>query len=400
MVLSSFGHTLLASAAFAALLSSAACSTNETVTPIGTGGGGGGSTNPSGGGGGGGGGPPKLPTDLDPGWNEIAPGGKTICSRGSDYAYFVRPGKVNKLIVDFIGGGACWNELTCSVAGATFSESVDDIRERIQTGAPAGIYDHERDENPFKDWYHVVIPYCTGDIHWGDAVKTYGEGLPTEVTINHKGAVNSRAVLDWVYENFSAPEDILVTGCSAGSYGSAMWAPHIMNHYPKARVTQFGDSGAGVITDEFFQDSFPSWNAGQAFPSFIPALDPARVDIEGLELADLYAGVGDFFPKNRVSQYNTAFDDNQTLYFTFMGGSGADEWSERMFASMARIQRSTKNFASLVPTGEQHFIVLFDNFYTVNVEGKLLTDWIHELLGETVPDSEACTGDPCHDPTP
>ena len=53
-------------------------------------------------------------------WHAIEPGGDTICSRGQPWAFFFRPGVVNKLVVEFQGGGACWNYPTCSVADMIF----------------------------------------------------------------------------------------------------------------------------------------------------------------------------------------------------------------------------------------------------------------------------------------
>ena len=196
--------------------------------------------------------PPSVPDDLNEGWNEFLPGGDSICSRGTDFAYFVRKGTVNKVVIDFIGGGACWNQQTCSIADAIFNPDVENVRNAIEAGIPFGYYDTSKEDNPFRDWYHVVIPYCTGDIHWGDNVQTYGSGAD-ELTIHHKGAVNTRAVLDWVYDSFSAPEQVFVTGCSAGSYGSVMWAPHIAEQYPDSKIIQFGDSGAGIIHAVLFR---------------------------------------------------------------------------------------------------------------------------------------------------
>ena len=40
-------------------------------------------------------------------WHAVEPGGDTICSRGQPWAFFFRPGVVNKLVVEFQGGGAC-----------------------------------------------------------------------------------------------------------------------------------------------------------------------------------------------------------------------------------------------------------------------------------------------------
>jgi Pectinacetylesterase len=244
-----------------------------------------------------------------------------------------------------------------------------------------------------------VVPYCTGDVHWGNAVQTYNPGKD-QVVINHKGAVNSRAVLDWVYANFEAPEQILVTGCSAGSYGSALWSAFVMQHYPESQVFQFGDSGAGIITEEFFQDSFPSWQAEDAFPAFIPELDPKKVDILTTALPDLYAGIANFFPDQWLSQYNTTFDENQFFYYSVMGGGSVEEWSQQMQDSIAEIEKRSPNFAAFIAPGEQHCIVPYDNFYTVQADGVLLVDWLAQMLADGSVDSVKCQGVECDAQTP
>jgi hypothetical protein len=345
---------------------------------------------------------PALPKGLSAGWNEIDPGGATTCALGAPYAFWVRPGTVNRLVIDFQGGGACWDAFTCGVAAgndAICTQTVDSTRMRIASGASAGIYNHDRADNPFKDWYHVIVPYCTCDIHWGDNAATY-DSAQGSITIQHRGAVNTRAVLDWVYGNFGGPEQIVVTGCSAGSYGSIGWSAHVADHYKKIPVVQFGDSGAGVITASFFQDSFPSWNAQAAFPSWIPALDPSRVDIQSLSLADLYVGIAGYYPQHRFSQYDTDTDENQTFYFSAMGGGGADQWSQMMRASITDIQGRAPNFASFIAPGNQHCIIPYDNFYTVNVAGRRLLDWLTDMLASKPVERVACGGDGCAGPTP
>ncbi len=380
------------------LLFTAAC--GGEIEADGGGGAGEGGAGSGAGGSGGAGGESLVPTDLEPGWNEFLPGGDTICSRGSEYAYWVRPGTVNKVVIDFIGGGACWNAATCGVADAIFEDSVESVRQAVADDQPNGFYDHENADNPFADWYHVIIPYCTGDIHWGDSVTVYNEGAANEVTINHKGSVNSRAVLEYVFESFKAPEQILVTGCSAGSYGAALWSAHVMEHYPEAEVFQFGDSGAGIITSTFFSESFPSWNAEQAFPAFIPELDPAQVDIEGMALPDLYAGVANHFPEQWMSQYSTIRDENQYFYYSVMGGGPIDEWTAEMLASIEEIEGRADNFASFIPAGEQHCILPYDNFYTVTANGVKLTDWLRDRVNGTAVTSAKCVGTECDGDTP
>ncbi|MFP6685509.1 MAG: pectin acetylesterase-family hydrolase, partial [Polyangiaceae bacterium] len=277
---------------------------------------------------------------------------------------------------------------------AIFQPDIEQVKAVVQANVAVGYYDTANEANPFRDWYHVVIPYCTGDIHWGDNVATYGRG-DSEITIHHKGAVNSRAVLDWVYGNFREPDQIFMTGCSAGSYGSAMWAPHVIQHYPLSTVVQFGDSGAGVITKDFFEESFPSWKADSAFPTWIDSLDPTKVNLLDLELADLYIGMANHYPDNNFSQYNTSFDENQVFYFQTMGGGDKTEWSKQMHTSIERIEANTDNFGAFIAAGEQHCILHFPNFYTVDAGGKKLVDWLSDML-ESAPTSsmkcESCDG--------
>ena len=317
-------------------------------------------------------------------WTAIEPGGETTCARGGTFRFFVRGGTVNKLVITFDGGGACWNSATCSLADAIFSPTAE--TELPDPGEGAG--DNSNPENPFKDWYQVFIPYCTGDIHWGDNVKTYdAEGGNPAVTIRHKGRTNTLAVLDWVYERFEQPESILVTGMSAGSYGSIGWAPHVMKHYPKSFVAQFGDSGAGVITDTFFEDSFPAWNAEGILPDWIEGLD---VPLSELSLEDFYIAAANYYPENAFSQYNTDNDENQRFYYTAMGGKDED-WSPKMHEKIAAIVAGAPTFRSYIAGGDKHVIIPYPEFYTYQVDGVRIRDWLADLADGKPVETIACT---------
>jgi len=80
---------------------------------------------------------PAVPT-LAAGWTKIEPGGDTTCSQGAPYFYWVHPGTVNRLVVYFSGGGACWNDFTCSDPGAYYFDTADDSGDPDQA---AGIFD-------------------------------------------------------------------------------------------------------------------------------------------------------------------------------------------------------------------------------------------------------------------
>jgi len=325
---------------------------------------------------------PETP-DLVAGWTKIEPGGDTICSRGTPYAYFVHPGTVNRLVVYFQGGGACWSHATCSLKGLAKETAGDSDN---PGRAAEGIFDLDNPDNPFKDWAFVFIPYCTGDVHWGDNTHTYTSG-DEDVVIHHKGFVNVSTVLDWIEDNFEEPEKIFVSGCSAGSYGSIMGAAHIHELHPDVPLYQLGDSGAGVSTEDFVQDSFPNWNATENIPDWIPAPDGSWDEVSSL--ADLYIPVANYYPDDRWSQYNTAHDQIQTLMYRGMGGR--DDWGELMLASIQEIQDNAPNFHSYTAPGAIHCITGDDIFYTREVEGVGFVDWVDAMINDEAWDDVMCT---------
>jgi hypothetical protein len=332
---------------------------------------------------------PTFP-DLPKGWSVIETGGETICSRGSKYLFLVRKGTVNRIVIDFMGGGACWNEQTCSFADSIFNENLDLFENAGGDVDLDGIYDSSDQANPFKDWYHIVVPYCTGDIHWGNSVVDYGQAAGT---IHHKGAVNTRAVLDWIDDQFAAPEKIFVTGCSAGAYGSIGWAPHIIEQFPTAKITQMGDSGVGIITENFFKDSFPKWNAWEMMPGWIDALNLTQEELFELGLEDVYIRVAAHYPDLTFSQFTTAFDQTQVIYYQAMGGGSAQEWSEKMMLSIDKAKENSPNFRSYIGPGNQHCIVPYANFYTMESAETVFSDWVTDIVNDEPVEHVQC--DPC-----
>lgn len=346
---------------------------------------------------------PPPPYDVMPDWSElpagewteINPGWNTTCSRGQEWGFFVRPGDPTKLVVEFQGGGACWDFGTCSVADAIFKDNIDDVRLAVMAGVYSGIYDQTNADNPIQGWTHVFVPYCTGDIHWGDSEVMYEKEGVAPFNLNHKGANNARSMLYWLSQQAEvAPERIFVTGCSAGSYGSVGWAPYLMKAYSDARVVQMGDCGAGIITDNFLADSFPTWNAEAMLPAWIPELAPGTVDIQTLQLHDLYRLIGNHHSEQMISQYNTISDGTQVTYYRYMGAAeGADaeaEWTAGMRDSIKRISDSTENFRYFIAGGDEHCILQSPRFYEVSEGGTRLVDWISEMIDDNAPGNYAC----------
>ncbi|MEM9488710.1 MAG: pectin acetylesterase-family hydrolase, partial [Myxococcota bacterium] len=338
--------------------------------------------------------PEGLPSlaELTEGWNEIKPGGDTICADGSEYSFFVRPGTTDQLLIEFSGGGACWDATTCSMPAMFYTDSLTGVREYLVDApeALAGFVGYQSEDNPFRDWTHVYVPYCTGDIHWGNSVTTYVEGSSDEITVNHRGAVNVRAILDWLRDDSElTASDVTVTGCSAGSYGSILWTPAVAELYSTARVTQHGDAGIGIVTESWILDSFAAWDSAGAFPAQIPALDPSQVDITTLSLTDIYIAIADYYSEIPLSQYTAEVDGVQQLFYLAMGGS-VDEWSSQMKTSLSDIEAAVDNFHSYIAPGATHCIIPSDDAFSLQVDGISYIDWLQNQINREPVDSVTC----------
>lgn len=333
--------------------------------------------------------------DID-GWIEYPTGGDTLCARGEPYSFFVKPGTSDKVIIDFIGGGACWDAETCDVDTATFTDSVEALREQARSGLQ-GVYDKNNPANPYAGWTHVVVPYCTGDVHWGKSDETYTRANGTTFVIHHRGSINAQAVIDWVKTNYPAPGQVLVTGCSAGSYGSVYYTPHIREAFPNAALRQFGDSGVGIMTPEFREEGLPRWNISAAAPRWIPDLDPARIDYKTLTLTEYYRRAAAYYPDVQFSQYNTAFDFIQRIFYYRMGGD-PDYWSGQMYDSVAGIHATTPNFRSYVGPGNAHCATVDNDFYNVTSNGVMLNTWLTNYAQGRDPGNVACQNAECGEP--
>lgn len=119
-------------------------------------------------------------------------------------------------VIFFQGGGACWNALTCAVQPGNLRPMGDDpLATWMSDGehAQSGIFDRDDPTNPLRDASYVVIPYCTGDLHLGNAVAGYG--------VHHVGYANVAAALTRIVPTFRHAPRVVVAGFSAGGVGAA-----------------------------------------------------------------------------------------------------------------------------------------------------------------------------------
>ena len=202
------------------------------------------------------------------------------------------------------------------------------------------------------------MPYCTGDFHTGDRVVTWDVEGGGQATMRFKGATNARAVLNWTFATFRAPESVFVSGCSAGAVGSMYHAPAIMRRYAGVPVTQMGDSAGEYRGD--LERVLTAWGVNAA-------------SFEGL-----YAQAALNNPRHLFAELNTADDETQ-LFFQQLMGSDLHSQRDILLGNLLSVHTQAANFRSYTAPGNLHCVTLFNDFYSMDIGGTRLRDWVASL---------------------
>jgi hypothetical protein len=295
-----------------------------------------------------------------PGWQRIEPGGRTSCARGGKFAFWLRRADPKRVVVYFQGGGGCFNVQTCAPGSDWFDDSVEFLDDPTFQG---GMFDFTDKRNPFRGWSFLYVPSCTGDVHIGDAVARYGQ-----TKIRHRGWPNARAALARAFREFSSPETVLVTGCSAGSVGSAFHVPAVLQRWPQAKVTQVGDSLAYLFHRPI---SLVGWGAHARFPGFF------RIGNRRFTMAEYVRALAKRYPTRTFARFNYASDDVQERFYAAVGGKPAD-FEPRLRRTEEQLKR-IRNYRSYLACGGDHCVTPVGRFYSLKVDGVRFRDWIQHL---------------------
>lgn len=338
------------------------------------------------------------------------------------FHFYFQKGKKDKLVFFFNGGGACWNDHTCITslkAGdrPTYNPSL--LTEN--TPDSSGILSATREDNPFKDWSKVFIPYCTGDIHIGSKNSVYTDllGLVTgtpgaQVMVQHRGFDNFLAVRDWVKNKVKAKKvkSLIVSGSSAGGYGATLNFPYLQEAFPKADATLISDGSAAIVTQGFLDTVFSTdspWGVENTISQEINEFD--QLDNFQAETFNetLLTGLANSDKKVKIAQYTTAWDAVQVQFLNIMKNPNNPtqwanipaatfcEWNARMVESFS-LTASANNYRHYIGQGMVH-TALTDAFmpeiyYTEASGGILFTEWLEDLTDDDHHsnwDNQACT---------
>ncbi len=286
------------------------------------------------------------------------------------------------------GGGVCFDATSCANANtpSTGERAGPDYDPNIEGENPAsegGMFDFARADNPFRDYSFIYVPLCTADSHLGNLTREYSPKL----TVEHKGFVNSTAALNYLAEHYPNATQVVVVGKTAGSVAAPIYGGLIADLLPNAQITVFGaQSGAFPDDPDLNAKIDEVWGAFDNMPDW-------EVN-EGLTARDwgarrfwIQAGLHD--PDIVMARFDYAFDPHAVEALKYLSVSGIDPSNTLAVidSNEAAIEAAGVVLHSYTAPGQGHGILEFETFYTMEVNGVKLVDWIKALIaGEPLDD--------------
>ena len=291
------------------------------------------------------------------------------CADGSGTGLGVSRGG-SEVLLYLSPGGACWGAV-CDASRGPFGAAELSFAETFVL--PGSIVDRKLAGNPFSGFTLVVVPYCTGDVHAGDAVQTYGS-----TTWRHRGHRNLDAALAWIEANLPRPTRVVVSGSSAGGFGSLLAYDLVRSQWPE------GSSPA--VTVGLLDDSGPTF--GPSAPK-MPALTAAWWDAWGLDstvtplcpgcksdLSQIWPVLSGKYPHDLLALLSTTED---ATISGFLGGMSGPDFQSALESLAATIEAlPAGNAKTFRTTGTGHAMLLSPGSYRTS-SSKGLLDWLDPI---------------------
>lgn len=194
--------------------------------------------------------------------------GNAVSSDGSKWQGYFRKGSENRVVLYFYGGGFSVNDYTAArsmdVEGGFYNPRLNPgLNVMTYAIRKWGIGSSEED-NILKDWTFIGVPYCNGDFHSGTSDKEYTALDGSTKTIHYQGYSNYRRLVAEAFKYIDAsPDQLLITGSSAGGFGAALLADDAIELFNNPQdVTVLVDSSL-LITEDWHNIMVNVWHSPQ-----------------------------------------------------------------------------------------------------------------------------------------
>jgi hypothetical protein len=334
------------------------------------------------------------------------------CGDSEDFSFAYSKGSTEGLVIEFEGGGICYDKETCLTKIGTRCVSNKISRFFAPTSVDyylsSGVHNRSEPRNPFGNFSHVYIPYCTCDFHVGTNAVSFDEpasgsgpdsiyvvrpdGTTVNFTVTPAGARprpgegfhfngyrNFRYVMQWIDANLGSalglrgdPSKVIVAGCSAGAFGTTFLQDRVFDRFARAQHVSLADSAFGSIA--YLPINLWSNVSDPDNMAYTPRVQEF-LEVQNFrplktrDLGDVQAAVAKAYPKAQLATFAWLDDkviNDQPGLLLQVNGSQAN---------------ATCNLKFFVAAGEKHCIVGGSSFFTTALQdGSLLVDNVARLV--------------------
>ncbi|MBL9007683.1 MAG: esterase [Myxococcales bacterium] len=294
----------------------------------------------------------------------------SACDEGTTTGIGVNWNGSKNLLFFLMGGGACWDYLSCAVLNTSTHGPYGKAQFEAQRGGLADSILSRSPDNPFADYNMVFVPYCTGDVHAGDAVQTY-EGLGKKKVVHHKGRPNLVAFLKRVAATLPEPEKVVLSGSSAGGFGAASSYDLVHSYFPENRVYLVDDSGPVFIETGIPKDLrdkwYASWNLKATF-------GPLCANCQS-DLSDMINILATKYPTERMALLSYTEDK---VIRGFFGAQQPQVFKNNLYDLADKRIAPRSRFKYYFVTGDSHTFLGSPGKTTA--QGVRLLDWLKQQV--------------------
>src|SRR5664279_198363 len=241
----------------------------------------------------------------------------TLCGNNSQYKFWTNFSNTSdNLVVVLEPGGACWDFDSCTgVTGVMGAANPNGLPDDHYNLAPfiSPFLNRGDDTSPSIDWNYVYVPYCTGDVHTGNATADYENDDGTDgVVFHHDGHSDMEKITAWVDSQFTHVPKMLVTGCSAGGVGALVNYHMLRNGVHAADKGYLLDDSGPVFPSSGYsgmmhQKIRSAWNLDSLADQM-----PSGLDFT--DMGSINTALADEFPNDRLATTFFRRDYNFSLY--------------------------------------------------------------------------------------
>jgi len=291
-----------------------------------------------------------------------------------------------KLLLYLQGGGACYNQETCNDNNNSFTDADGEEFEQNANQQSGVLFNRNFTGNAYRDWNYIFVPYSSGDVHSGN--NSDGD-VPNNGPQDQKmvGYSNVTKIVEDALEYWGAQgiTEFIVTGSSAGGYGTYLNFIQLADAYPSAQKTALVDAGPMFLNDEVFDECLADvWN--NLFKFQYP---PDYQDVVQTQFDEDLYGIYEYLALKYPNANFGLMSDTRDAVIRFFFGYGNQECigtttpiSTGQFENgLDQVRLHLENFENwhvfFVDDDEHTF--LGGRHLTTVVNGKNMADWMEEV---------------------